>query len=286
MLAILAAVVAYFTWGSGDIFGAISTRKVGTFLTSFWNFLFGFIIFSLYAPFVLKDLNHLTLPILLLNIGLGVLSALTLLCFNQALRIGNASIVGTIAGSFSALVVILSLIFLNESLTIPQAVAIILILFGVVLTSLKLSDLKQKKLFNDKGLYFAVLTMIGWGVYHSFIKLPVREIGWFWPSYISAFTALIFFFTLGIFKRGSFKKIKPKIYIYLILAGGLLTVGEFSYTFGINLGANSIVAPIATSYVTLFVLLSRFVFKDRLNKQQALGIVTTLCGIVILAILS
>jgi uncharacterized membrane protein len=52
------------------------------------------------------------------------------------------------------------------------------------------------------------------------------------------------------------------------------------------MGAAAIVAPIAGAYPTLFVFLSRFVFKDRLTKQQGFGIVVTLVGIVLLAFFS
>jgi len=48
----------------------------------------------------------------------------------------------------------------------------------------------------------------------------------------------------------------------------------------------SVVAPIAGANPTLFVLLAFFVFKDRLTKQQILGIVLTLLGIVWLSFLS
>lgn len=63
-------------------------------------------------------------------------------------------------------------------------------------------------------------------------------------------------------------------------------IGESSYNLGLNKGYVSVVAPIAGSYATLMVALSYLVFKDPIHRQQKIGIVVGLVGIVMLALLS
>ena len=283
MLAIIFALISYFSWGAGDIPGTIATRKIGSILTSFWIYLVGLLGSTLFIPFFFNDLNKFTLEVFGINIGLGILLAVCYLAFNEAFRLGNVSIVGTIAGSFSAVTIVLSLIFLGETLTIVQFLFILLIFSGIILTSLNFKDLKSGTILENKGTWIALAVMFGWGAYYTFIKIPITEVGWFWPNYISAIIGTVLLGWLAFGKLRTFKVSDMKTRYNLIAAGILLTLGTFSLNYALSVGATSLVAPIAGSYTTLFVLLSRFAFKDRLTKQQWLGIVVTLCGIVLLA---
>ena len=64
-------------------------------------------------------------------------------------------------------------------------------------------------------------------------------------------------------------------------------MGTITFNYAISNGANiAIIAPIASAYPTLYVLLAFLIFKDKITKQQILGIIITLAGIVSLAALS
>src|SRR3990167_3279677 len=186
MQAILFALISYIGWGTGDVFGTIATRKIGPYSTTFWYLVLQLIIFGAFSFFFLDQLKNLTLQILILNIALGVIGTVGLITFYEALRIANASLVGTISSSFAALTVVLSIIFLNERLTSQQALSIIVIFSGIIIWSLDFKEIKNKKLLSNKGVLLALFTMVAWGIYWAFIKVPVREIGWFWPSIIAS----------------------------------------------------------------------------------------------------
>lgn len=285
-IAIIFAVLAYLGWGAGDIPATIATRKIGAIPTSFWVYLVGLLGSSLYIPFALSDLNNLSPQIFLVNMLLAFLLAACYLGFNQAFRIGNVSIVGTIAGSFSAVTIILSLIFLKETLSFHQIFSIMIIFLGIILTSLDIKDLRAGKFLENKGTWFALAVMIGWGIYYTFIKIPIKEIGWFWPNYISVLIGTIALGAIGIKNVKSFNVRDRNSIKNIFIAGILLTAGTFSFNFALSSGTTSVVAPIVGSYTTLFVLLSRYFFKDVLTKQQWLGIIVTLVGIILLAFIS
>jgi transporter family protein len=286
VIAIIFALLSYIGWGSGDIFGTYATRKIGSFLATFWIYAFGALLFSLYIPFALNDLAHVTMDVLAINVLLGLFLAVCFVAFNEALRIGNSSIVGTIAGSFSGITVILSLIFFKESLSMTQILAILIILIGIALSSLHLEDLKKRKVFENKGTLLAILVMLGWGIGYAFIKIPIKQIGWFWSSYILEVVGFLFFLIVGINKFRKNKLPNLRVLTQPLIATLLQNLGGYSFSYGLSVGAASIVAPIAGAYPTLFVLLSRFAFKDRLRKQQGFGIIVTLVGIVLLAFFS
>ena len=287
MVSIILAFVSFIGWGVGDIFGTIATRKVGSYSASFWNIVFGLLLSSFYIPFVIADLKNLNINVFLINIILGVMFIIGLVAFNEGLKITNASLVATISASFAAVTVILSVIFLKESITIFQSIAITVIFLGLTMLNLNLKDVNKINISTKRGLFLAVVTMITWGIYYTFIKIPVQQIGWFWPQYITLSLFPLLFLFIKLRKRKLVVSIRKESVLIPLLANGfLVAMGEFSFNFAINKGYSAIVTPIAGSYPVLFVVLAFFFFKEKVSKQQFLGIITTLTGVVSLAILS
>lgn len=286
MQAIIFAVISYLGWGIGDIFGTIATRKIGAYQTTFWYLLLQIPLFGIFAFFFTDKLANLTIGVLIINIFLGILGTVGFLAFYEGLRIGNASLVGTIVASFAAVTVILSLIFLKESLTAVQTTAIIIIFFGLITSTFNFNELRRGEVKLGKGVLFAIIAMLVWGIYWAFIKIPVEQIGWFWPIFIS----LTSFPLVPLFMK--YRKIQLELASFkrallpLLLNAILLGIAAFSFNFAIDINLTAIVAPIAGSYPTLFVLLAFLIFKDPITRQQVVGIVTTLIGIVLLSIFS
>lgn len=286
MPAILFALVSYLGWGIGDIFGTVATRKIGAYSATLWYLIFQFLISIPLAFFFFDNLKNLTPNLFVLNLVLGIIGTIGLVTFYEGLRIASASLVGTISASFAALVVILSVIFLKENIAPAQIISIVIIFAGMILSTLDFKDLKNKKFLTNKGIIFAILTMFLWGIYWTFIKIPVRELSWYWPGMIS----LSSFILVWLFMRQ--RKIKlvnfasQKASTPILLNAVLLGVGSFSFNFAIERGLTAIVAPIAGSYPTLFVILAFLIFKDPITRQQIAGIAITLVGIVLLSIAS
>ena len=286
MPAIIFALVSYLGWGVGDVFGTIATRKLGAYSTTFWSYIFRVLIFALYIPFALPLLSNLNLSLLSLNIGLGLLLLVGFVAFNEALRIENAPLVGTIAASFASVVVILSIIFLGDTISPQQLAAILIIFLGLFLSTINFKDFKNINALLSPGVLFALVAMLSWGIYFTFIKIPVQQIGWFWPNYISFLLFPLVFLITKVRKirisKPNYKNAFLPLFFVVLLTGA----AEFSFNFAIGKGLTAIVAPIAGSYPTLFAVLAFLFFKDKITKQQIAGIITTLTGIVLLTIFS
>lgn len=286
MPAIFFALISYVGWGVGDIFGTIVSRRLNGYVLIFWSSIIGLVISSFYIPFAWDNLLHLTKNTLILLIILEIIAPLPIIALFEGLRVGSAPVVGAIAASFAAVTVILSFIFLGERVSTYQTVALLLIFAGVFLVSFKLNLLKGKNLFADRGLPFAFTTMILWGIYFTFIKIPVKEIGWFWPMYFALATFPITYLIIKIRKiKLSLNDLKDSL-LPITVSSILLNGAALSYNLAISLGQVAIVVPIAGSYPTLFVPLAFLVFKDPITKQQIAGIITTLIGIVLLSVFS
>lgn len=286
MLAILFALISYLGWGTGDIFGTIASRKIGGYATTFWISLLGFAIASFFIPSSLESLKNLTIPTLGLLLVLTLISPFSNIALFEGLRVGNASLVGTMASSYSALSVILSLIFLGEKISFLQTIAIITIFIGTVLSSLRFKEIKKGNFISDPGVPFAAVAAIVWGIYYAFIKIPVSEIGWFWPQYFYLATFPITYLVIKLRKQKINIKDLRKNFLSLMSTCLLIFGGTFSYNFAISTGQVALIAPIAGSSSTLFVVLAFLIFKDPIKKQQIAGIITTLIGIVLLSVFS
>ncbi|HWY79685.1 MAG TPA: DMT family transporter [Candidatus Sulfotelmatobacter sp.] len=286
MLAIIFAFIVFLVWGVGDIFTTTASRKMGSYNASFYNYLVGGIFGAFYIPFALNSLKDFSLPMILLSAFLAVTQLIAFFSYNEGLKIGNSSLVGTIAGSFTAIVVILSVLFLKEKLFMQQVFSIMIIFIGLFLSSINISDLRNSKSIINKGTIYALIAMVGWAIDFTFIKIPVQKVGFFWPTFVADIVGSLVFFVFGI-KRIKMPKLSYRSgFPAVLLSGLLLTIGTFSYSFAIDQGLSSIVASIAGAYPALFALLAYFIFKDPISHQQKFGMVVTLCGIILLAYFS
>jgi drug/metabolite transporter (DMT)-like permease len=127
---ILAAILTNIGWATGDIFGAKSARKIGGENTAFWVVLLSTVIVVPLA--LLQGWPQLTLEIIFLSLVLAVIIEIAYFCFTKALEIGNPPLVGAITGAFPAIVVVLSVLFFNESLNSQQVLAVALTIFGII----------------------------------------------------------------------------------------------------------------------------------------------------------
>lgn len=198
----------------------------------------------------------------------------------------SRALVGTIATSFPAVTVLISVAFLNEKLGVQQIIAIIIIFVGLALASLNLKEIRSKNIFSDKGVMLAFVPMIAWGTWTALIKIPVQQIGWFWPNYFTFLLFPLVFFYIKLRKRKIEMPTINNALMPLLVSTVLVRIAEFSYNFAISKGLVSIVAPIAGANPILFIILAFIFFKDKITKQQIAGIVITLLGIVLLSILS
>jgi transporter family protein len=65
----------------------------------------------------------------------GVCGAIGMLLFAQAIRLGNAAIIVTLTATYPALTVLLSLVLLQERVSLLNAAGVLLVILGVILVA-------------------------------------------------------------------------------------------------------------------------------------------------------
>jgi len=282
-LGILFGIIAMFSWGVGDFFVAKAVRSAGVFRTFFWVSVIGlapiFIIFALFF-----DIPTVSLSTALLIAVISILFFVGVLALYKAFQVGVISIISPIASAGAVVTVALSLIFLKEVLNVTQAIGVSLAILGSILASFKFHNLirlKLKKLAT--GVEFAVITMFAGGIAFVLLDITIVEIGWFMPIF---FIRIIGFFLAMAYAGAMKKKISFPVNIVwiLVLISILETVAILSMTAGINADLTAIVVPVSSAFPAITIILARIFFKEVLETNQKLGVVSILVGLVLLSI--
>lgn len=282
-MAIIFAVIAYFSWAIGIFFEVIAARRMNSYSLTFWGLVIGTVLSSFYLPFVFNLVEGFTLRFFLLNLLLALFFIGGTIIYYEALKLENRSLTGTIALAFPFFTVILSIFLLGEKVDLIHLFAIFITFVGLILCILDFKEISDGKKIVSKGIIFALIASISWGIYFAFVKLLVAKVGWFWPNYIVFLLFPLMFLFMKI------KKIELKfptannVFWPLIISVILVRIAEYSYNFAITKGQITVVAPIAGANPTLFVILAFLFLKDPIRKQQIFGIIITLTGIIFLS---
>ncbi len=284
--AIILSLVANLSFAGNDLFGAIGSRKLGAARMSLYAYLCGFVLYIVSAIFLFR--GEITLKPFLVSVVIGILFAVSYPLFLYTLEKGNATINGVIAGIFPIWVVLLSLIFFDETLSLQQAISVVIIFVGVILSTLHLTKKTRWHNIFSRYALLALVVSIVWGINFTFVRYPVEQIGWFETSFIYQTVAVIFSVILltPIIRRSKPHKFETSQLKDPALNALTGFMGGLSYNFALTLANSSIVAPIAGSYPGIYAVASYYVFKETLTKIQITGVVLVLIGVIALSIFS
>lgn len=271
-MGILFAFIALFSWGFGDFLIQKSTRKFGD-----WLALFYICAFSVAAllPFVYKDLSALMSNpkelVFLILVSIIILFA-ALFDF-EAFKRGKISVIEPINALELPIAVLLATFILREPLTTGQQTFIVLLMIGIFLVATK-SFTRLKKIHTERGVWLTVAATVAMGATNFLFGVGSREIS---PLMINWFTDLfILLATLGfLVYKSKFKEIVPdfKKNKKLILGVSLLdNAAWIAYAYSMVYIPIAVATGISESYIVLGALLGLFINKEKLQKQQWLGL--------------
>ena len=298
------AIITLLSWGTADMFykkGADEDDKYSHLKTSMMVGL----VMGIHAicMLVFTDMNYNFINILIyLPVSLMYILSMTIGYFG--LRYLELSISSPIQNSSGAVVCLLCLIFLNQTLDLISAIAIILISIGIfMLGILEKSKQKEYEELNNKkykiGLV-AFLIPIGYCIidalgtffdayYLDSLELtPLKNVTELTlenvanTSYELTFLicAILIFVFLKFIKK---QKIVIKEQKERASAAIFETIGQFTYVYAMS-GTAVVAAPMIASYSIVSIILSRIFLKEKLNKKQYAVIALVMIGIALLGL--
>lgn len=281
---IFLTLLAYLGWGVGDVVSIKIFRSNDPGKVTFLSGLSRMIIWVALMPFFFQGFQNITLTPLLFNLLAGLSSGLGYYFFGKAAALINPSIVAAISGGWGGSALIFSLVFFKEQLTLAQWVSIALIFLGLFLTTFNLR-LFQKVNLADKGIFYAILAFIVWGICGAFLKIPAVSYGWYWTSIIMLIPYLLILkLSTNNIKLTQFKIKNFGLFLLMVV---LIVLADLGYNGSFQFGGDiALVGTIAGSYSTLSTFLAYLVYREPLTLKQKIGIIISLLGIVATAYFS
>ena len=240
------------------------------------------LIFSWIMVFISKsqstlyNINTKTLIFLILS---GIATGASWLCYFKALQIGDVNKVTPIDKSSTILTMLMAFIFLGEEITFIKGISMILIGIGTYLMIIKKENVTVENKSNAWLIYalgsaiFASLTSIlgkvGIENIHSTLGTAIRTIVVLIMAWIVVFVSK---------KQNTIRDIDKNSWIFLFLSG-IATGGSWlCYYRALQMGPASIVVPIDKLRILVTIVFSYIVFKEKLNKKSALGLLLIVIG--------
>lgn len=278
---ILSLITAFF-WGIGQIF----LKKGLQSISPLWNLILEVLIYiPLLIPLSLSQGVNFSFNFYF--IFLMILMTTLYGFYYYAISKGHIALSGTLVACYPAITLLLSIFFLQESLSIFQLVMICLILTGIILLSfMKQSTDKKRKVYKTLLLWgiFGAITV---GLGDFLAKVIIGEIG---PSTFNFLFPFTYGVTALLFRRIDTKgRVLPKKMSFSLLSTSLiglimLALGQLSFNFALSTGPLSLVSIITSSYVALTAVLSLFFFREKLLNQQLIGILLIIIGIIFIGL--
>jgi len=289
-LGILLGLGTVVLWGIGDFYAALLCRRYGIQRTLLWTQFLALGLAAFPALLGLWDKGALNLfsstPSLVLLGGLGAIQAVSYVAFYKGMAEGVVSVVSPLSASWAFIALLWAWLVWQEQLSRWQYAGVVLLLVGIILTALQLTEVKKlTSLQLTKGTIEGLIAMLLWGISFTALVPLTRQWGWYLPVMLMrffAFAFLLFFFAL----LPRFLAV-PRTFSLPFLSFSVVAVcdigGVFCYSEGVRSSLASIVAPVASAFPLITVLLAHFALREKIAVTQKIGIAGVITGLILLA---
>lgn len=215
----------------------------------------------------------------------GVATGGSWLCYFRALQLGNVNRVVPIDKSSTVLTVLAAAVFLGEKLTLVKAAATVLIGLGTFLMIEKKTDAVSKK--GKRGwLVYALFSAIFAALTSILGKIGIDGVESNLGTAIRTAVVLLMAWII-VFLKGKQHLIKqiPKNELRFIILSGFATGGSWlCYYKALQGGLAGVVVPIDKLSILASIGFSALVFKEKLSKKSASGLLMIVVGTLMMLI--
>lgn len=204
--------------------------------------------------------------------------------YYKALQIGNVKNVSPLSKSSLVLTIILSFIFLNEEITHLKLLSLIIITIGTYFIIDYKKGSNENK--NNKWIIYAMLSLLFSALTPVFGKVGIENVESNLGSAIRTFVVVIAAWLLMVIKKDyrEIKNVDKSEIKFIVLAG--ITGGSswLLYYKALQDGPTSAVAAIDKLSVLVAVVLSYFIFNEKMKAKEVIGLLLILIGTIGLAL--
>lgn len=273
-------------WGLADLFAAFSARRIGWWSTVVLAHLASAVVMAVVLLIGGPSFDGMggVAPWVTANTVLVVGAYVTLY---RALEIGRIAVISPVLASYAVIPVLLAVAFLDEALSTVQALGVSVTILGAVLTSTDVGALREGTRSVPRGLAWAVLSAVLFGVATFTIAWASQEASALPVLWLvrTASAAVFGAAALAVrFRRGhAFGGALPFGALAVPLALGSVDVaGTLSYAVGAEMGLVSVVSAVSATYPLIPVFGGIRLFGERPSPIQYLGVASVVAGLALL----
>ncbi len=284
-MAILGGFLAAMSWATATLASSRSSRMIGPLSVLGWVMAVGWL--AAIGPALVSAPVDLDPGKVIGMIVVGLSHNVGLLLAYAALSIGRVSIVAPIVATEGALAAVLS-VLLGEPLALTTAVLLAVIAIGVVMAASELAadrpEAPAAAPHNRRAVVFAIAAALTFsiglvgsgklgaaGVPPAWVMLASRTVG-----------ALLIVLPLVVTRR--FRLTRPAVPL-VVLAGVLEVFGGAVYVVAATQDI-AVAAVLSSQFAAIAAVAAFFLFRERLQRLQVLGVALIATGITLLSALS
>jgi drug/metabolite transporter (DMT)-like permease len=276
-------------WGLGDFFARSVGQRIGGYRALCYQQFVGIVGLTLYllaTGTLVHIFAHHNWQIWLWASLAVILNLCGSLALYRAFEVGVLSLVSPIASSYAIVTVILAFLS-GEVLTAIQNLAIVFVLLGVIVCSIPAKrttgSLKQMLRWHDgslQGIIMALIAALGYGATFWLLGFLVTPgLGSITPIWLIRIMTPCILFVFAPLMKQSLKFPPRSLWWALIAVGFFDTLAYIGYTTGMLQGEISLVTMFSSLYSVVTIILAWIFLRERLYRNQWLGIVVILFGI-------
>ena len=273
---------AALAWGFADVIVTFYARRIGYLRALVVIHGLSLVPLALLA-LVVEPPEPVTTESLMSAAALGPVAVVAYMGFYKALELGPISIVSPIVSAFGAVVVLLALLVLGDSLTAVQAFGCGLVLSCVVVASIETSGTDRA---GATGIALSLVACLAFGLYLFLQGELADELGWLLPILVSRVVAVLILGALLAAMPGD----EPRDKLGLAGVAGCAATGALeasAYLFfnrGAELGEIALTGAAVSAYPVIPILVGLFALHERVARHQLVGVAGVLAGMVVLAL--
>jgi drug/metabolite transporter (DMT)-like permease len=275
--------LAALAWGFADVFVTYLSRRAGFFRTLVFTQAVGVAVLVIVA-LALEDLPGPSTVQLLALAALGPVAVAAYGGFYRALELGPIAIVSPIASANGAVVVLLAVVVLGESLSSLQALGCLLVLGFIVLAALE-PKAEAAPEGNGSGIRLALVASAAFGGYLFALATFSDDLGWLVPILIARAMTVAILAAVAVARQPPAPGPLGRIGVAgCVVAGALDATGYLVFNRGAEIGEVAITSAAAASYPVIPILVGLFALRERVAGHQMVGVAGVLCGMVVLSL--
>jgi drug/metabolite transporter (DMT)-like permease len=274
--------LAAIAWGVADVLVTYVSRRGGFFRTLLLSQVFG-VALLLVVALALDDTPGPSTAQLAALVALGPVAVAAYAGFYRALELGPIAIVSPIVSANGAIVVLLAVLVLGESLTAVQAVGCFLV-FGFIVLAARERD-AEPAAGHGSGVRLALIASLAFGGYLFGLASMSDDLGWLVPILIARSVTVAIVSAVAVARPLPSPGSLGHLGLLGCVGAGLLDAsGYLVYSRGAEVGEVAITSAAAAAYPVIPILVGLFALRERIAWHQLVGVAGVLCGMVVLSL--